>query len=224
MDIEPLLDVYSGFSLDIFDQNGPSYPEDRMGEIVQEALDELEYCMGDPNETYWGSVRAANGHPEPFIINFVEIGNEDWFSETYPYRWPIMYEGLKARYPNITYISSAYNENPNWRIDLPEGTIWDTHHYEEPSYFVRNFDFYDNWQERENLTDVGIFVGEYSVLQIDTPAGDVVFNQPYPEDLHVNYPRLLSALAEAVYAIGLERNPNVARFGAYAPSLQNLNA
>ncbi|GAB7364183.1 hypothetical protein MBLNU230_g4734t1 [Neophaeotheca triangularis] len=223
MEIEPLLDVYSGFSLDIYDQNGPSYSEDRMGEIVQEALDELEYCMGDPNETYWGSVRAANGHPEPFPVHFVEIGNEDWFSETYPYRWPIMYEGLKARYPDITYIASAYNENPNWRIDLPEGTLWDTHHYEEPSYFVRNFDYYDNWQERENLTDVGIFVGEYSVLQIDTPEGNVVFNQPYPENLHVNYPRLFSALAEGVYALGLERNPNVAKFGAYAPSLQNLN-
>ena len=125
MNIERVLAVYSGFSLDVWGQSGPSYPPERMGEILQEALDELEYAMGNTS-TKWGAVRAANGHPEPFPIKFVEIGNEDWFSTTYPYRWEYMYNGLKAAYPNITYISTAYNENLAYNISIPAGEIWDT--------------------------------------------------------------------------------------------------
>lgn len=126
MEIEPVLAVYSGFSLDIYGQSGVSYPEDRMGEILQEALDELEYCMGDVSTT-WGARRAADGHPAPFKINFVEVGNEDWFSGTYPYRWNAMYNGLKAVYPNITYISTAFDENTLYNISIPAGNMWDWH-------------------------------------------------------------------------------------------------
>lgn len=82
MEIEPVLAVYSGFSLDVWGQSGTSFPPNRMQEIVQEALDELEYAMGDVSTTY-GAMRAAHGHPAPFNIKFVEIGNEDWFSTTY---------------------------------------------------------------------------------------------------------------------------------------------
>lgn len=75
MSIEPVLAVYSGFSLDIWGQNGASYPPDMMSMIVQDAIDEIEYCMGDVSTTY-GAMRAADGHPAPFKINFVELGNE----------------------------------------------------------------------------------------------------------------------------------------------------
>lgn len=73
MSIEPVLAVYSGFSLDIWGQNGASYPPDMMQMILQDALDEIEYCMGDVSTTY-GAMRAADGHPAPFKINFVELG------------------------------------------------------------------------------------------------------------------------------------------------------
>lgn len=129
MEIEPVLAVYAGFSLDVWGQSGTDWPQDRMGEVLQEALDELEYVTGDTSSK-WGALRAEHGHPEPFKIDFIEIGNEDWFSSTYPRRWLYMYEGLKAKYPNITYISSAYNENPDYTIDIPAGAYWDTHHYE----------------------------------------------------------------------------------------------
>lgn len=69
-EMEPVLAVYSGYSLD-----QTSYPEDRMGEVLQSALDELEYCMGDVSTTY-GALRARDGHPEPFDIKYVELGNE----------------------------------------------------------------------------------------------------------------------------------------------------
>ncbi|TKA74779.1 hypothetical protein B0A55_03848 [Friedmanniomyces simplex] len=223
MNIERVLAVYSGFSLDIWGTSGPSYPLDRMPEILQEALDEIEFCMGNITST-WGSVRASLGHPEPFDIKFVEIGNEDWFSSTYPYRWDFMYNGLKAVYPNITYISTAYNEasaSYGYNISIPAGALWDTHHYEEPSFFVTGFDFYDNWQETTNNTGVEVFLGEYSALQIDTPTG--VVNFTFPEDTHIMYPRLVSALSEGVYLLGLERNPNVCKLASYAPSLEDLN-
>ena len=220
MEIEPVLAVYSGFSLDIWGQEGTSYPASKMNTILQEALDELEYCMGDTS-THYGSLRAQHGHPEPFDIKFIEVGNEDWFSSTYPYRWPIMYSGIKAKYPNMTIISTAYNENADYNISIPAGAMWDTHHYVDPSYFIENFNFYDNWQSATNNTDVGVLLGEYSVFQVDTPSGVINFSDP--STTHVYYPRLLSAIAEGVYALGGERNPNVVKMSSYAPSLQNFN-
>ena len=103
MEMEPVMAIYAGYSLD-----GNSYPEDEMGSVLQAALDQIEYVIGDTSTT-WGAVRAANGHPEPFTLNYIELGNEDWFSGTYTYRFPILYNGIKAVYPNITLISTAYN-------------------------------------------------------------------------------------------------------------------
>ncbi|KAL9105728.1 MAG: hypothetical protein Q9227_009141 [Pyrenula ochraceoflavens] len=70
--MEPVLAVYAGFSLDIYGQSGTSYPPNRMNEVLQEILDELEYCTGN-SSTRYGAMRAAHGHPEPFQINYVEI-------------------------------------------------------------------------------------------------------------------------------------------------------
>lgn len=220
IDIEPLLAVYAGFSLDIWGQEGTSYPEDRMGDVLQDILNELEYCMGDTS-TQYGAMRAADGHPEPFQINFIEIGNEDWFSSTYPYRFPILYNGIKQAYPNITLISTAYNENADYNITIPAGGMWDTHHYEEPSFFIGQFDFFDNWQVETNNTDVTVFIGEYASFQLDTP--DDVINFTLTNPAHIVHPNLIGALGEAVYLIGAERNPNTVKLSSYAPSLQNLN-
>lgn len=86
---------------------------------------------------------------------------------------------------------------------------------------MENFDFYDNWQEATGNENVTVFIGEYSVLQIDTPDGVVNFSDPVNE--HIFYPRLVSAIAEAVYLLGAERNPNTVKLSSYAPSLQNFN-
>lgn len=218
--IEPVLAVYAGFSLDIWGQDGVSFPEDRMGEVLQDILNELEYITADSNTPY-GSLRASHGHPEPFSLNYVEIGNEDWFSETYPYRFPILYNGIKQAYPNLTVISSAYNENDNYNISIPAGGMWDTHHYQSPSYFLQNFNYFDNWQENTNNDDVTVFIGEYSVFQVDTPSGEVNFSNPLGQ--HVFFPTLMAAIGEGVYLLGAERNPNVVKMSAYAPTFINLN-
>ncbi len=77
--IEPVLAVYAGFSLDIFGQDGVSFPEDRMGEVLDDVLNEIEYITGGP-ETPYGALRIIHGHPEPFTLNYIEVGNEDWVS------------------------------------------------------------------------------------------------------------------------------------------------
>lgn len=98
--------------------------------------------------------------------------------------------------------------------------MWDTHHYEEPLFFIEGFNFFDDWEALNNFTNVTIFVGEYSVYAIDEPT-----QNPFgiPASYHVAYPRILSAIAEGVYTIGLERNPNTVKMAAYAPTFQNWN-
>ena len=221
MGLEVVLGIYAGYSLDIYGLQGASYPLERMGEVAQEALDELEYCMGDKSTRY-GALRAQHGHPEPFRIRFVEIGNEDWFSDTYPYRWAIMHKEITAKYPNVTIISSTFDENDGYKISLPPGTYWDSHNYQQPQFFLENFDYFDNWQEATNNTGVGVFLGEFSVFEEDSLSGHVDWSNTRGPN-HMFNPRLLSALAEGVYALGAERNPNTVRLASYAPSLQNLN-
>ena len=218
--LQPILGVYAGFSLDIFGQEGTSFPEDQMGRILDDILNEIEFVTGGTNTTY-GAMRAEYGHPAPYELNFIEIGNEDWFSTTYPYRFPLLYQGIKERHPNITLISSAFDENDDYNITIPAGGIWDKHDYQTPSYFLQNFDLFDNWQEDTDNEGVTIFIGESSVFQFDTPSGVVNFSNP--EGLHIPYPNLMSALGEGVYLLGAERNPSVIDFIAYAPSLANLN-
>lgn len=223
MEMENVLAIYSGYSLgDADEADADEFPPTAaaMYPLLKEALDELEFCLGSV-DTYWGAKRAEYGHPEPFHIKYVEIGNEDWFGKDYPFRFKYLYDGLKAAYPDIIYISTAYDENPAYTIDLPAGSMWDTHHYEPPYFFISGFDFWDNWQEETNNPDVTIFVGEYSVFQIDTPSE--IDNFSDPANIHIFYPRLLSAIAEGVYLLGAERNPNVVKLTSYAPSLQNWN-
>lgn len=223
LELEPLLAVYAGFSLSLFGQNGTSFPESQMGTVLADILDELEYCMGDTS-TQYGALRAEHGHPEPFKINYIELGNEDWFSTTYPYRFPILYQGIKQAYPEITLISTAYSEantTYNYTISIPPGGMWDTHHYETPSFFLEQFNYWDNWQQATDNENVTIFIGEYATIQVDTFDG--VVNYTLSNPYHIAHPNLLGAIAESVYLIGAERNPNVVRMTSYAPSFQNLN-
>jgi alpha-L-arabinofuranosidase len=131
MGIEPLLTVYAGYSLDatgIHPAN--TVPPDELDFFIQEALDQLEYAMGSVDTT-WGALRAKHGHPEPFSIKYVEIGNEDWFSDSYYWRYPRFLAALKKAYPDITYISSqAVEENPTKKnITIPPGNMWDLRKY-----------------------------------------------------------------------------------------------
>lgn len=97
--------VYSGLALDAY-----SHPIEEMGEFVESALNAIEYAIGDTS-TKWGSIRAANGHPNPFRLPYIEIGNEDYFSRTYNERYPLFYDAITAKFPQITIIGSDYAES-----------------------------------------------------------------------------------------------------------------
>ena len=213
MEMEPILAIYAGYSLD-----KSSVPESEMGWVLQEALDEIEYLTADASKSKLGALRAKHGHPEPVKLNYIEIGNEDWFSSTYPYRFPYLYNGIKKAYPNLKLIASAYDEAKtsfNYTIDLPKGSMWDTHHYEWPGYFTDAFDLYDNWQETTNNPDVEIIVGEYSLFSAIGPVNWTNTQTP----VHVYYPEMISAVEEGIYLLGIERNPNVVKMTTWAPTL-----
>ena len=108
--MEPVLAVYSGFSLR--QEFVPPGPE--LAPFVQEDIEEIEYVTGDAQTTEWGRRRAADGHPAPFPLHYVEIGNEDEHdkSKTYDDRFAQIYDGLKARYPDLKYIATREHHHP----------------------------------------------------------------------------------------------------------------
>ena len=123
-----------------------------------------------------------------------------------------MYNGLKAVYPNIKFISSAFNENSLYNISIPAGNMWDAHFYLNPDGFLELFNHWDNWQQQTNNQNVQIFAGEYSVYNFSSEAPPLVL-----------YPRLINAVSESVYLLGLERNSNIVKLSSYAPSIRNAN-
>ena len=201
MEMEIILDVFAGYSLDLSASEGVSVGQDVMPEILASALNEIQYCTGSVNTTY-GALRAKHGQRHPFKIKYVEIGNEDGFSVTYPRRFQYLYNGIKARYPDMIIISTTFDENVDYTIDLPTGSMYDLHDYREPSFFLtKRFDFFDSWQQATNNTNVTIFVGEYSVPQMDEPIGEINFNitDPALGGIHIYDPSVLSAVAESCF-------------------------
>jgi alpha-N-arabinofuranosidase len=97
----PLLAVWAGYSLD-----KKSIAEGDLDPYVQDTLNELEYVMGDTSTTY-GAMRARDGHPAPFDLKYVEIGNEDFFSTTYDYRYKAWYDAIKKAYPTLRLIATG---------------------------------------------------------------------------------------------------------------------
>lgn len=193
---ETLLGVYDGYSL-----QGTSIAEGQLQPYIDDVLNELEYVLGSDSTPY-GALRARDGHPDPFNVKYIEIGNEDFFSDTYSYRWPAFYNALSAAYPNITFVATTSKG-----ITFPFGVQFDQHFYGDSNDFVGMFNAYDNWP-RNNGTP--IIVGEYSVQRFD--------NETFSE-----YPFLEGSVAEAVYSLGLERNSDVIVTQLYAPFLSNLH-
>jgi alpha-L-arabinofuranosidase len=188
----PLLSVWDGYAL-----NGTVVPQDQLEPYVQDALDEIHYAV-DPITTTWGAMRAADGHPAPFELMGVEIGNEDGKdrSGSYnAYRYPMFYDAIKAAFPGMPVVATTpVTSRP---ID-----ILDEHFYNEHSSW-----FADNAHRFDNVSRTGpkVLVGEYAV----TPG-------PGP-------PTLADALGEAAFLTGLERDADVVIGASYAPLLGNVN-
>ncbi|KAL4928194.1 alpha-L-arabinofuranosidase A [Aspergillus undulatus] len=199
MGMEPLLSVWDGKSY------GRIVSGDEMQPYLQDILDELEYLLG-PNTTHYGSLRAKNGHSEPWTIRYIEIGNEDDYSggcDTYPDRLVQTYDTIHGVYPNITLIADNIEE---WCLpENPLPGLWhDYHYYRSADDLVKMFNLWDN-QPR----DSPILVGEYGCREDKSPEG-------------VFFSTMKMACGEAVHMIGLERNSDVVRMAAYAPLLQHF--
>ncbi|KAF1347105.1 glycoside hydrolase superfamily [Delphinella strobiligena] len=205
---EPIFAVWSGLYLD-----GTVISNSSLEVYIQYALDELEFLLGSTDTTY-GALRASLGYPDPFSINYVEVGNEDHLnggnSSYSDYRFPDFYNAIHTAYPDITIIASTVEV-----ADLPDGAGGDYHQYTRPDYFVSQFDFFDH-SDRANP----ILIGEYAIVQ-PNEAGQSGVDW---SEARSPFPFWIGTVAEAVFLIGAERNADVILGALYAPTLQNLNA
>jgi len=182
-------------------------------EYVQEALDAIEYANGDTTTT-WGALRAKNGHPAPFNLKYIEVGNENYNfyidsnadqSDHYPDRYYTFYKAIHAAYPDIVLVGNVESwgtDTPSWRNTYPCGLI-DEHYYRSPSWFVNNYAKYDSYSR----AGAKVYVGEYAVTQDYGTLGN-----------------LNAALGEAVFMQGMENNSDVVVMSSYAPIFCNENA
>lgn len=202
---EPLFVVNVGIG------HGWLQPYDQIEDYIQEALDAIEYANGDAKTTKWGAERAKNGHPEPFNLRLLEVGNENanfYFdnnrdqSDHYFERYIQFYKAIKAKYPDVQIIGNVESwgtDEPSWRSEHPVD-ILDEHYYRSPSWFENNFTKYDTYDRNGPK----IYIGEYAVTQ----------------GFGING-HLTAALGEAVYMQGLERNSDIVIMGSYAPIFVN---
>ncbi len=190
---QPILAVFAGYTL-----NGTVVPQNQLQPYVQDALDEIQYAIG-PTTSKFGAMRAADGHPAPFDLNYVEVGNEDFFdsSGSYnAYRFPMFYDAIKAAYPQLKIIAttSVTSRTPD---------VIDDHYYSDnPDVLAADSSAYDN----TSPSGPKHIVGEYAVTQ-GSPTGT-----------------LAGALGEAAFLTGVERNADVVIGASYAPLLVNVNA
>lgn len=199
--MEPLLAVYAGYSL----KGEYVKPGAALQPFVQDALDEIEYVTGDTT-THWGAVRAKDGHPAPFPLQYVEIGNEDWFdrSGSYDGRFAQFFDAIKAKYPALQLISTAATKSR-----VPD--VLDEHFYRTARAMARDSRHYDHYDRKGPK----IFVGEWASQDVDRP-----WVQP---ELKGPTPTLNSALGDAAWMTGMERNSDIVVLEAYAPLLVNVN-
>ena len=189
----PVLAVWAGLSLD-----GTVTGQAELAPYVQDALDEIEYAIGPVTST-WGGRRAADGHPAPFPVPYVEIGNEDILnggtSSYNAYRYPMFYDAIKAAYPQIKVIATT-------PVTSRPMDIIDQHYYSDASFFERASTMYDSYDRSGPL----VFVGEYSATANagDRPAG-----------------LLGNSIGEAAFMTGLERNSDAVQMSCYAPLFAN---
>lgn len=174
-----------------------------MDEYVQEVLDLIEYANGDA-KTKWGKLRADAGHPKPFNLKYIGIGNEDLITDVFEERFAMIYKAVKEKHPEITVIGTVgpfyegtdYNEG--WalanRLNVP---VVDEHYYVSPGWMIYNQDFYDGY----NRNGSKVYLGEYAAHLPGRPNN------------------LETALAEALYLTGVERNGDVVSMASYAPLL-----
>lgn len=193
---------YSHDELTSSGQQGGISMED-MPAYIQDILDLVEYANG-PTDSQWGKVRAEAGHPEPFNLKYLGIGNEDLISETFKERFKMIKDAVNSKYPEIIVVGtvgpffegSDYEEG--WKFARKENVpIVDEHYYVAPGWYVNNRHFYDNYDRKGPK----VYLGEYA--------------SHYPG----RESNLECALSIGLYLTDVERNADVVPMTSYAPLL-----
>ena len=182
-------------------------PMEEMDEWVQDALDLIEWANGDPATSKWAKMRAEQGHPAPFGLKYLGIGNEEKISPEFAERFKYMYDRVTKAHPEIIVVGTAgpgsHAQNPDyeagWKLADELGMpIIDEHYYEPRDYFLGSRQ-YDNYP-RDRKTKV--YLGEYAAKD----------------------KKLIDALAEGLYLLHVERNGDVVCMSSYAPLFARKNA
>lgn len=177
-------------------------PYNQLDSLIQEALDAIEYAIGDTNTKY-GKLRALNGHPDPFNLKFIELGNENSYGDHYAERYIAFYNAIKTKYPHLKIIGNVEawgTDYPSWKVNAPVDLV-DEHYYRDPQWFIRMATRYDKYDRNSPK----VYVGEYAVTS------------------NCGYGNLIAAVAEAAFMTGFERNPDIVLMSSYAPLLVNVN-
>jgi alpha-L-arabinofuranosidase len=175
-----------------------------MDHYVQDILDLVEWANGDAKTTKWGKIRAQSGHPKPFNLKYVGIGNEDLITDIFEERFTMIFKAMKEKHPEISVIGTVgpfyegtdYEEG--WelasRLKVP---MVDEHYYVSPGWMINHQNFYDNYDRSKPK----VYLGEYAAHLPGRPNN------------------LETALAEALYLTSVERNGDVVSMASYAPLL-----
>ena len=179
-------------------------PLSEMDDYIQDILDLIEYANGDAKTTHWGKLRAEAGHPEPFNLQYIGIGNEDLITDIFEERFTMIFNAVKEKHPEITVIGTVgpffegtdYVEGWKLASQLKVPMV-DEHYYVSPGWFVHNPHFYDRYDRQKPK----VYLGEYAAHLPGRPNN------------------LETALAEAMHLANVERNGDIVSMTSYAPLL-----
>ena len=186
-------------------------PVNQLDPYIQDALDLIEFADG-PGSSQWGGLRAKMGHPEPFHLKMLGVGNEQWGAD-YLARYQAFTKVLKAKYPEIMIVTGAGPFSDGKDFDFAGGKlrelkadIVDEHYYKAPQWFLDNSNRYN----RYDRNGPKVFSGEYAAQTVD------VVSPPTATPG--------AAMAEAAFMTGLERNADLVRMASYAPCSRTSKA
>ncbi|EHQ24238.1 alpha-L-arabinofuranosidase C-terminal domain-containing protein [Mucilaginibacter paludis] len=190
-------------------------PLDQIDPFIQDALDLVEFANG-PVTSKWGKLRAEMGHPAPFNLKMMGVGNEQWDVQ-YLDRYKLFAKALNAKYPDIKLITSSGPSPSGAQFDylqkelrVQKANFLDEHYYQSPDWFMQNASRYDGYDRNSSK----IFAGEYAAhIKEPKTAKDAETMNAW-----------ISALAEAAFMTGLERNADVVQMASYAPLLAHVEA
>jgi alpha-N-arabinofuranosidase len=187
-------------------------PLGQLDPYIQDALDLIDFANA-PITNEWGKLRADMGHPQPFNLKYLGVGNEQWGSQ-YIERYKEFVSVLKAKHPEISIVTTAGPSSDGndftyaWNeLNKLNAELIDEHYYKSPDWFLKNANRYDNYDRKGPK----VFAGEYAAHSKDSTV---------PESRNT----WISALSEAAFMTGLERNADVVRLSSYAPLMAHVDA